>query len=155
VPRTRRLGPWDWIAERANEGDSLSLLESRLVLPLHEFDIYLDGVLGQFQELPSFQPLVTYIDGIRQGLEEGISWVQEYVAGDLEYGELQERLREDTAEGLESLLDSRPSLLRRVPRELPKEVERLLDDTQSFVDGICDEISRRGYDLHGYLTGAA
>jgi hypothetical protein len=49
----------------------------------------------------------------------------------------------------------RAVLLRRVPPGLPKDIEALLEELESFVEGICNEIRGRGYDLHGYLLGAA
>lgn len=155
VPPPGRFRPWDWVAERARKAETLGLHERRLVVPLQEFSAYVGNVRSQFKDLRSFKPIVEYIDQLRDALEEGVGWLRECVEGDMSWGELASRLQEDTAEGLDNLLGGSPGLDYRMPANSPKEFEALVDDVESFLDNLCQEITRRGYQLHGVLVGSA
>jgi hypothetical protein len=133
----------------------MSLPVERLVRPLAAFYQYVNEQQERFHRYKSFKPLMDYMERVLASLEEGIGWLQQHDEDELSYKELQESLTDDTAEGLQEALDSFPRLVRLIPKGTPEDIEGLLNDVQSFVEDVCEDISKRGYDLYHVLIGAA
>lgn len=140
----------------ANKPDQPPFEVSRYVVAIVQFEDQLAESRKLYEGLPTFGPIVSYIDELIDSIQDGVGWLQTYLAGGGDLATLIRDLRLDTAQGLQSALDNPPTLFHRIPARASRSTQTLCSDIEGLVDRLCliDDIRKKGYQLYNVLIGA-
>ncbi|HIJ87497.1 MAG TPA: hypothetical protein HPP97_07385 [Desulfuromonadales bacterium] len=139
---------------------------NRYLVRIEAFDKFLLDHVDLFDGLDLFEPYVTHINNIRAHLNDCVQFIADFENQDSEneedesfaydYAELEDELRDNSAENLEDLLNNLPDMTPgSFSKSTPKKYIALCSDIDEFFERYFEEtIRKEGFKLYNAFLGA-